>query len=355
MEAAIAGSPLPVEQCPPYHALFNGSMCIGCFMPEYYDLQNLTCYKPQLASNITALNASNRYVNIGRYTLANMAINISSALVPSQPCPGSAPLFNGSQCIACNSSAYYDLKNLRCIVARQVSNVAVLQSSGRVVSVGQYNIPYLQAQIAASPIPYTVCPPATPFYNGLVCVACPVGTYYLIETLSCYHPVYSSNVNALVASNRVVQANNYTLTALNASIAAQPFPTKPCPAATPFLSGGQCVGCPVGQYYDLMTRLCYKPHKVTNVAYLNASNNYINVGNYTLTALNASIMSSAYPVAACPNSAPVYNGTGCMACPPGTYYILSNFTCYQPQNVSNVTALYGSNILVINNATVANL
>lgn len=83
MEAAIAASRLPVQQCPPHHALFNGSMCIGCFSPEYYDLQNLTCYKAQLASNITALNASNRYVNIGSYTLANMALNISSSLVPS--------------------------------------------------------------------------------------------------------------------------------------------------------------------------------------------------------------------------------------------------------------------------------
>lgn len=162
-------------------------------------------------------------------------------------------------------------------------------------------------------------------------------------------------MNALSSSNRVVQANNYTLTALNASITAQPFPTKPCPSATPFLSGGHCVGCPSGQYYDLQTGVCYKPRKVSNVAFLNSTHNYINVGNATLTTINSSIVSSVYPVNACPTSAPVYNGTGCFACPNGTYYMLNNFTCYTPKNVSNVTALKASKILVINNATISNL
>ena len=141
------------------------------------------------------------------------------------------------------------------------------------------------------------------------------------------------------------------MTALNASIAAQPYPSVPCPAATPFLSRGVCVGCPLGQYYDLMTRQSYQPQKASNVAYLNSSNNYINVGNSTLAALNASIVNNPYPVNACPISAPVFNGTGCFACPSGTYYLLNNFTCYHPQQVSNISALNASNILVINNIT----
>lgn len=32
-----------------------------------------------------------------------------------------------------------------------------------------------------------------------------------------------------------------------------------------------------------------------------------------------------------------------MACPNGTWYMLSNFSCYTPLNVSNVTALAASN------------
>ena len=87
MEASIFASPLPVLMCPPHHALFNGSICIGCNNGSYYDLQNLTCYTPQLASNISALNATHRYVDIGSYTLVNMANSINNALVPSQPCP----------------------------------------------------------------------------------------------------------------------------------------------------------------------------------------------------------------------------------------------------------------------------
>lgn len=127
------------------------------------------------------------------------------------------------------------------------------------MQIGQYTLTYLQAQIAAVNLPTQVCPSTTPFFNGLACVSCPAGQYYLIETLSCYTPVYSSNVNALQSSGVALQVGNYTLANLNSTIAAQGFPTKPCPSATPLLSKGVCIACPSGQYYNLQSHRCYKP------------------------------------------------------------------------------------------------
>jgi hypothetical protein len=203
------------------------------------------------ASNVTALNQTNRFVNLGRYTLANLELNISNSIYPLLPCPDTLPLWNGSQCIGCLPTEYYDLKSLKCIHARNVSNLTALNATGRVVVVGQYSLAYLANQINSSLIPVQECPAALPFFDGTQCVACPAGQYYLIETLSCYTPLFSSNVSALNASGRVVEVGNYTLANLNQTIAAQVFPTTPCPTATPLLSAGQCIGCALGLYYNL--------------------------------------------------------------------------------------------------------
>jgi hypothetical protein len=257
-------------------------------------------------------------------------------------CPAALPLWNGTQCIGCLPTEFYDLRNLRCIHARNASNVSALNATGKVVVIGQYSLGFLAAQINASVIPIQICPAALPLYNGTDCISCPPGMYYLIETLSCYLPVYSSNVAALNASGRVLQLGNFTLLALEQKIAAQPYPTKPCPAATPFLSGGVCAACPLGHYYDLMTSRCYKPQYATNTTYLNATGHYIQVGNYTLANLVQALTSSPLPSVACPISAPVFNGTHCVYCPPTDYYFLSNFTCYHPAKVSNISALNAS-------------
>jgi len=204
VETAINASVLPVQACPSSAPLYNGTHCVACNSSQYFNLNNNTCYNPQLASNTSALNATNRYINLGSYTLANLILNISSSPYPSHSCPSTAPLFNGSQCIACANGSYYELRTLRCIVSRFATNVTALNATGRALAYGQYTLAYLQAQINSSTVPITICPAATPFYNGTNCTACPNGTYYLIETLACYTPIYSSNVSALNATHRVV-------------------------------------------------------------------------------------------------------------------------------------------------------
>ena len=177
-----------------------------------------------------------------------MATNISSSVYPLAPCPSSTPLYNGTQCIGCPPTQYYDLRTLKCISARLVSNVAGLNATNKTVAIGQYTLSFLKKQIAALVLPVQLCPPSKPLYNGSQCIACAPNQYYLLETLKCYTPLFSSNISALNATGKVIQIGNHTLANLSASIKAQPFPTKACPASTPFLSKGKCIGCPAGQY-----------------------------------------------------------------------------------------------------------
>jgi hypothetical protein len=200
---------------------------------------------------VTALNLSNKAVQIGSYTLKKLAFAINSSFYPLEACPSSAPLYNGSHCIACNKSYYYDLRSLKCINAQLVSNVNALNATNKTIAFGIYNLSALVSQISALVVPYKPCPASKPLFNGTICKVCPPSEYYNLETLKCYKPLYASNITALNASARLLQVNNWTLINLQAAIAAQPFPTKPCPQATPFLSHGACIACNSPLYYDL--------------------------------------------------------------------------------------------------------
>ena len=129
---------------------------------------------------MTALNVSGRSVSIGRYSLANMANNISSAVLPLAECPASKPFFNGSQCIGCPTHQYYDLRTLKCISARLVSNVAGLNATNRTLAIGHYTLSFIKKQIASLVLPVQLCPVNKPLYNGSQCVACPKNQYYLL-------------------------------------------------------------------------------------------------------------------------------------------------------------------------------
>lgn len=134
----------PLVNCSSAKPLFNGSHCIACPNGTYYLIANLTCYKPHLASNVSALNASHRYVNLGSYNLANLFVKLNNSGYPYQACPETAPLYNGSQCIACANGSYYDLKSLKCIVSQFASNVTALNKTRQVLAIGPYNLTFLQ-------------------------------------------------------------------------------------------------------------------------------------------------------------------------------------------------------------------
>ena len=65
---------------------------------------------------------------------------------------------------------------------------------------------------------------------------------------------------------------------------------------------------------------------VSNIVALKLSGNYLIAKNYNMTTLQASINKVPYPVRACPSSAPLYNGSVCIACTT-TYYDIFNKKC----------------------------
>ena len=334
----------PIAHCPGSAPMFNGTHCIACNPPAYYLFMNRSCYNPPPCTNVNLLSTLGNYIQVGSGTLSSIQNNITSNPYPCTPCPAATPIFNGVNCVGCPPGTYYILSNNTCYTPVTFSNVGALTTlnqvnPGVILPYQGVTLTTLTNQINAFPYPKKYCPTATPLYNGTNCIACPTGTYYLLSTATCYSPLNATNTSAIAATNRYIQINNYTLANIAAQIAAQPFPTKPCPTATPLLSNGVCIACPVGQYYDLKNSTCYTPHNATNVPALMASGLYVNIGNNTIANLNASIAANPYPTVPCPIATPIYFAGKCVACPPGTYVLLSNYSCYTPHNVTNVTAL----------------
>ena len=136
------------------------------------------------------------------------------------------------------------------------------------------------------------------------------------------------------------------MAALNSSIVNSPYPSIPCPKAAPLFNGSSCTYCPKGTYYLIHNLTCYHPGQVSNVSALSASHKVLPYKGITLPILNATIKAIVLPVVECPSLYPLFNGTLCVTCPNGTYYLLKNNTCYVPQVVTNVTQLYSTNTYV---------
>jgi hypothetical protein len=241
----------PPAYCPASKPLYNGRVCIACNATQYYNLVGLTCYNPKNATNVTALALGHHYVHIQNYTLLNIERMINASKMPLNACPSSAPLFNGSQCIACNSSTYYDLKNLSCYTPHLASNVTALKMTNRSVSIGVYSLTNMAINISSSVYPLQPCPSKTPLFNGSQCIACNSSAYYDLRSLKCIMARQVSNVTALNATNKTIALGQYNLTALQMQIKALVVPYKPCPASAPLFNGSQCVACSPHQYYLL--------------------------------------------------------------------------------------------------------
>ena len=219
------------------------------------------------------------------------------------------------------------------------TNVAYLAKARNYLIVGNYTIANLTANISLNPYPTLPCPPATPFFNGTACFACPNGTWYILKNGSCHSPIFVSNISALNATNHIMTYHNTTLAMLAAKIAAIKYPVMPCPSYAPLFNGTHCINCTGGMYYMLWNLSCYQPHMVTNITKMNLTQIYIDVGPYTLSALAASIAALNIPVKVCPSNKPFYNGTQCMECKPAYFYNLKYNNCQLPNYITNILAL----------------
>ena len=242
---------IPTIYCPINKPLYNGRICMGCNLIQYYNLQSFTCYTPSLFTNVSALSLTHQYIQISNYTLSNLAYIYQTSTLPLRQCPHSAPLFNGSSCIKCPTYQYYNLQNNTCYTPHLATNITALNISNKYVNLGSYTLSALQQQIQSSIMPTRPCPSSKPLFNGTNCMACPPNHYYLLKTYKCINATFVSNISALNKSGHVVQIGQYTLSNLKQQILSSKVPTKYCPSTAPMFNGSLCISCSNGTYYLL--------------------------------------------------------------------------------------------------------
>lgn len=70
---------------------------------------------------------------------------------------------------------------------------------------------------------------------------------------------------------------------------------------------------------------------------------YIELGNNTISNIDAANAKIPVPKKPCAKDAPLWNGTACLSCPNGTYYNLQSLACTSPISITNVDAIKKSN------------
>ena len=253
-------------------------------------------------------------------------------------CLAPFPYFNVSSktCVQCSATTYYDNKTHQCLKRPVVyisANFTNVMATANVSLSAYKNQLYNMVKNNNNSI-IKSCPPGQ-YSNFTHCFSCASGLLFNIETkscmkcngtvlnnLTCYIPKFVTNVTALNATKRVLTYKNVTLLSLQNSIKKILLPVKECPKLFPLFNGTSCVACPNGTYYLLRDNRCYIPQFVSNITALNNTKLFVNIGNATLTNLAANISMLKLPHVECPPSAPLFNGSVCLTCPSGTYYLI---------------------------------
>jgi hypothetical protein len=220
------------------------------------------------------------------------------------------------------------------------TNITAVNLTHRVLERDNNTLQSLKDIIIKDNLPTKDCPEATPMLSAGVCIECPAPKYYDIKSRSCYKPLFRTNIEALQKSHRYIEIDNHTLKALNDSINKQVLPTQPCSEAAPILdASGTCHHCSEGEFYLLSNLTCIKAKNATNVEALTKSKLYIEDSTHTLQAIGDMIKKDPYPSGPCPEATPILKDNSCFGCPKGQYVFLSNSTCYQPENATNIDSL----------------
>ena len=227
---------------------------------------------PQVVTNISELVLTHSYVNVGSKTIKALNTTITSSKYPYIVCPGSAPLFNGSQCIACKKGQYYNLGTLKCQNPNIVSNIVALKLTNNYLVTTNYNLSNLQTSINKVPYPSKACPSSAPLFNGTTCiactnkiydifnkkcVACASGYYYNTTLHMCsLSPQYYPNLN-----NSLWIVNNTTGLKQLLNMTQQRKLLKGatiCPTSTPDfnINTNTCLKCPTGEYWNYFNYTC---------------------------------------------------------------------------------------------------
>lgn len=156
-----------------------------------------------------------------------------------------------------------------------------------------------------------------------MCLGCPPGSYYLLDTFQCYIPPNVTNITALNKTKLYIQSAKVTLKSLDAEIKKIGRPVNVCGEKTPLQNGTQCMGCKEGQYYNLENRTCITPNMISNTDAVQLSNNYLVTKKGTIQSIKDREAKIASPKKRCPTATPLFNGTACISCSNSLYNLQS--------------------------------
>ena len=351
-----------LTSCPSSLPYFNGSNCLGCSFPNYFDYTTslcLTCGTGLKFDTVNHICVPNSSV-IPPNKIFNTNINPSSQNYVGAPpspnplvstCPPATPFFNGIHCLSCSVPFYFNFSVNACQGCSQfylfntttrtcMLNPAQVYYSSSLNGVGNYiglppNVPVNNKKKVLG------CPPTMPFSNGAQCVACPLPKFYNYQTNLCElclsNLVFNVNTKTCVAKTSLSASKNSDITnASNFMGQVPPYNSNllTCPPGTPYFNGLSCITCPAPSYFDFTllsclncnpgftfnvnTRLCQStnPSFVTNTS----SPNIFYNGNYSTIVTQTQSTQTSLGIPTCPTSTPYYQSTTntCIACPSAT-------------------------------------
>lgn len=192
--------------CPSSAPFFNGSACIACVVPNYFDFTRSLCAAcpkdQQFDQNQHECKPLNNTV---QPTAPKFNSNIGSAqnYIGSPPaveggiasCPDKEPFFNGMNCISCTLPNYFNFTSNIC---NSCSISEIFNPTTKKCEEDPSKVYYQSslsgvANYAGSPpnLPAnntkTVlgCPTTTPFSDGTHCLSCPSPNFFNFQTNHC--------------------------------------------------------------------------------------------------------------------------------------------------------------------------
>lgn len=217
-------------------------------------------------------------------------------------CPSSTPLIINGQCKACPTGTNYDKNSKVCV---RCSSDSTFNPNTGLCDLIPIVTPPPKCSIGGSwstAEGRCVCPSATPYDNGAVCIGCDLPYYWNATVKACSQCPDGQVYNT------------------------QQLSCQYCPISAPIERDGSCVSCPADSYYVPSQRVCLAcPVGST-----------FNQANFTCT-LNANLTTPQCPTGAtynsqtkacvCPLATPFNNGQQCTTCPNGQHWNITTSQC----------------------------
>jgi hypothetical protein len=347
-----------LTSCPATLPFFNGSHCLPCPAPNYFDYANSLCLTCGLA--LTFDSANHKCVSVNgppspqnfNSLLGPGTQNYVGVPPPAAPslgnCPSALPFFDGSNCIsctlpfffnfssnlcgACSSQLVFDAGTKQCVV-----NPLLVYYTSSLNGVANYlglppNLPPNNNRTVLG------CPSSAPFSDGQRCLSCPLPNFYNFQTNHCElcppGLVFSTLSRTCVPRTSANNSRNSNLVGAGNFMGQVP-PYDPalltCPAGSPFFDGLACITCQLPAYFDFLSLACQNcpagtafnahvrlceystPAFATNTSDPNIFYN----GNFTAEAARLGQLQASLGIPTCPPGVPFYSSTTnlCMACP----------------------------------------